>query len=426
MRKILGIVMILALLAGAGLFAGGGSQGSTTTAAKDVPIQFMSWESPAMNAALLATFTTVPIPGVTVSLVPSPLQDYGIKVQEMLAAGMGPDVFLVGNDMALNFFDAGLTADITAKLQADQDFLKSFYTGSLTTYQVGGKYIGIPALINLYGIFYNKKYFDDAKIDYPKKDWTFADMLSIADKLKDTAKNRYGLYNKSNNAFQMSIYSASKDNTPFTNVIYPVTKVQASPAFIEGVQLVQNAIKNKVITPPTYDNTNVTGMFMQGAVPMMYYGQWAADELIRNGPADLKWGYVPHPRVNTNAQIFDMTGWAINKKTKNLDAAYKVLRHIQTDTYRLVLGNFPVAPSAYGPANAEYYKTLNAKGHQDLADGMEYMLNAQVKLPIRFLNTWAPKATAFLTADWNKFIVGDLPLTDIQSKIIDNINSVIK
>ncbi|GHT59222.1 hypothetical protein FACS1894109_14730 [Spirochaetia bacterium] len=273
---------------------------------------------------------------------------------------------------------------------------------------------------------HNKKYFDDAGIAYPNNDWTYDDMLSIAEKLKDTSKNRYGIYNKGNDAFQMAIYSASKDNTPFCDVIYPVKKVSASASYLEGIQNIQNAIKSKALTDPTYDATNVTGMFMQGAIPMLFYGQWAADELIRNTPADLNWGYVAHPRVNTNAQIFDMTGWAVNKNTKNMDAAYKVLRHIHTDTYRLVLGNFPVAPSAYQPANEQYYNTLRTKGHQDMAEGMEYMLNAQIKLPIRFLDTWGSRAYPFMDADWNKFLTGDLPVSDIQKRIVDNINSVIR
>ena len=415
--------MALVLVAGA-VFAGGSSQPAAS--GEEPLVRFMTWESEAMNQAILASFSRVGVPGVKVALEPAPLQEYGIRVQSMLVSGTAPDVFLVGNDMAIDFFAAGLTADLTNHLNADQEFLRNFYSGSLTTYYINNRYVGLPALINLYGIFYNKKYFDDAGIPYPKNEWTFQEMLQIADRLKDTGQNRYGLYNRNCNVFQMSLYSASKDGTPFTDASYPVRRVQASPAFIEGVQLVQEAIRNRAITGPTYDSANVTGMFMQGAIPMLYYGQWAADEMIRNAPASLQWGYVAHPRVNNNVQIFDMTGWAINKSTKDLDAAYKVLRHIHTDTYRLVLGDFPVAPSSYGPANQGYYSTLANRGHQDLADGMEYMLNAQMKLPVRFMDTWKARANSFLDADWNLILNGEIPVTQIQSRIVDNINSVIR
>jgi ABC-type glycerol-3-phosphate transport system substrate-binding protein len=129
-RKIVGIALILALAAVCGAFAAGG-QDSAQTSGGDVLMRFMTWESAAMNEDMLKSFTSVPIPGVKVELEPTPLQDYGIKLQEMLAAGMAPDVFLVGNDMALNYWSAGLTADLTGHLQADPDFLNKFYQGSL-------------------------------------------------------------------------------------------------------------------------------------------------------------------------------------------------------------------------------------------------------------------------------------------------------
>lgn len=121
-----------------------------------------------------------------------------------------------------------------------------------------------------------------------------------------------------------------------------------------------------------------------------------------------------------------MTGWAINKETKNLEVVYKVLRYIHTNTYKEVLGNFPVAPSAYQSANDGYHAALQNTGCQDLATGLEYMLTADIKLPIHFLDIWGAKASSFLDADWNKFLTGELSVSDIQRRIIDNINSVIR
>jgi ABC-type glycerol-3-phosphate transport system substrate-binding protein len=393
-----------------------------TTASGDVVIKFMTWEGETMNNAMLATFQDA-IPGVKVELEPTPLQDYGIKIQEMLAANIAPDVFMVGNDMALNFWAEGLTADLTSLLQGDRAFLNGFYPGTLTTYTVDNKFIGTPGLINLYGIFYNKKYFDDAGIPYPSKDWTYAEMFAVAEKLKSA--DRYGLYNKINDVFFSGIYSASADGAGFCDNIYPVKRVQASAKFLEGISLISAAIKSRAITGPTYDATNVNGQFMQGAIPMLFYGQWAADELIRNAPESLQWGYLPNPRVNGTAQILDAVGWVINKNTKNLDAAFKVLKHIHTTTYKEVLAKTPVAPPAYQPAAEGYYNTLRSSGHEDMAEALDYILNAEIKLPIRFLDTWGAKANKFLEADWNSFLTGDKPVSAIQTVIVDPINEVI-
>ncbi|NJP41309.1 extracellular solute-binding protein [Oscillospiraceae bacterium HV4-5-C5C] len=392
---------------------------------ESIKVSFMTWESDTMNQAILDTFTDA-IPGVTVELVPSPLQDYGIKLQEMLASDIAPDIFMVGNDMALNYHAEDLVLNLKPYMDADTSFTEGFYPGTLSTFTTSdGQMAGLPGLINLYGYFYNKKYFDDAGLAYPTEDWTFDDLYATAEKLKDESSNRFGLYQKTNDVFTIAIYSASKDGNGFCDNIYPVSKVQATESFLEGTQKAADAIASKAMTDPTFDDANLVSMFMQGAVPIMRYGQWAADELIRNAPDDLNWGYISTPKVEKNAQILDSVGWSINKKAANPDQAFAVLKYLESETYKVVLAKTPVAPPAYQPAADGYYQTLKDKGHEDLAQGLDYMLNAEIKLPVRFLDSWSAKASKYLDADWNSFLTGEKPVSDIQTVIVDPINDVI-
>jgi len=402
---------------------------ATTEAPKAASvIRFMTWEGETMNNAILDTFDVFmkDNPDIKVELEPSPLTDYGIKLQEMLAAKIAPDVFMAGNDMALNYDFEGLVLDLKSYMDTDKGFSENFYPGTLTTYTRDGRIVGLPGLINLYGYFYNKKYFDEAGLTYPKRDWTYDDFFMYAEALSDKATNRAGIFQKGHAAFICSLYSASKDDTPFTDSIYPVTQVYASNSFKEGVSRMAEAIKAGYVTSPTVDDANVTANFMQGAIPMLRYGQWAADEIIRNAPEDLDWGFVPSPRVNKNAQILDAVGWCINVETADPEAAFQVLKFIESETYKVVLAQTPVAPPAYQPAASGYYDILGEKGHSDLAEGLDYMLDAEIKVPVRFLDSWSSKANLFLDADWNAFITGDKDVNEIQSAIIDPINEVIQ
>lgn len=391
-----------------------------------VVIRFMTWEGEVMNAAMLATYDKFmeENPGIKVELEPSPLTDYGIKLQEMLAADIAPDIFMVGNDMALSYDANGLVLDLTPYMEADSEFADGFYSGVMTTYTQDGKLVGLPGLVNMYGVFYNKDMFDEAGLDYPSEDWTFDDMLNAAEALKDESQQRYGLYHKTNDVFKTSIYSASKDGTGFCDAIFPVTQVQASDSFKEGISLISAAIQSNAITPPSYDETNLVANFMQGAVPMMCYGQWAADEIIRNAPETLNWGYAPYPKVEKNAQIIDAVGWCINAKTENPDAAFAVLKYLESETYKEVLGQTPVAPPAFEAAAENYYNFLRSSGSGDVADSLEYMLKAEIKLPVRFLDTWSSKASKFLDADWQGIITGSSPI-DAVDTLVENINDVI-
>jgi len=447
MRKVLNIFLVICMISS--IIAGcsspaptpapaattaAGTVEITTTAAPAAPatelevVRFMTWEGETMNNAILETFEPFMAENgdIKVELEPSPLTDYGIKLQEMLAAGIAPDVFMVGNDMALNFDFEGLVLDLSAYMKDDPDFMNNFYPGTLTTYTRDGRIVGVPGLINLYGYFYNKKYFDEAGLDYPTKNWTYEDFFMYAEKLSDLETGRAGVFQKGHSPFICSLYSASKDKTPYTDTIYPVSQVHASEAFKEGVSRMAAAIRAGYVTSPTVDDANVTGNFMQGAIPMLRYGQWAADEIIRNAPDDLDWGYVPSPRVNTNAQILDAVGWCINNNTKYPDAAFKVLKYIESETYKIVLAQTPVAPPAFQPAASGYYGVLAEKGHNDLAEGLDYMLSAEIKLPVRFLDSWGAKANMFTDADWNSFITGERGVDDIQKVIIDPINEVIQ
>ncbi len=399
----------------------------TAAFADDVVIRFMTWEGEAMNKAILATMDKFMAenPGIKVELEPSPLTDYGIKLQEMLAAGIAPDIFMVGNDMALNYDANELVLDLKPFLDADPDFVKGFYPGVLVTYTNGERVVGLPGLINMYGIFYNKQFFDDAGLTYPAIGWTYADMVAAAEALKDTASGRFGLCHKGNDVFQTAIYSASKDGSGFCDAIFPVSKVQASNSFREGVTLISGAIKSGAITPPTWDETNITANFMQGAIPMFKYGQWAADEIIRNAPDTLKWGYAPSPLVNKNAQIIDAVGWCINAQPSNAEAAFKVLKFLESETYKEVLGQTPVAPPAFMAAAEGYYAKLTEAGAKDMADALDYMLNAEIKLPVRFLDPWGAKAQKFLEAEWNTFITGERPVAELDA-LVTEINEVIE
>lgn len=419
------IALTAAVLMVLGMLAGCASTSDTSAQKGTTKLTFMDWESESMNDKIRATMQQFAIDntGMQVDLMPAPLQDYGTKIQQMIAANAAPDVFMVGNDMAISYAAGGYTLDITPYTSKDEAFIKDFYPGSIDTFKYQGKQAGLPGLLNCYGIFYNKKLFTDKGVALPTKDWTYADMLAAADKLKDTANNQYGLYNMALDPFAMSNYAVSAGGKAFPDAVYPITKVTIDDKFKEGVNLFRDAIKNGSIPPTTYTATNLTAMFMEGKVPMMMYGQWAADELIRNAPEDLEWGFVPNPKVNDPSTTLDAVGWAISKSTKNPDAAYKLLKYIVSSTYSEVLPNNPVAPAAYMPASKGYYQKLKDTGHGDLADGLDQMLTAKNKVIVRFLDPWAGDANKFGTS-YNEVLDGKADISALDT-YVNNINDVI-
>ncbi|KQX46926.1 ABC transporter substrate-binding protein [Paenibacillus sp. Root444D2] len=427
--------LTLALGTAAGCSNSTVSSGGTTTSAPTsgndskaatTEVTLMTWESQAMNDKIMASMKKFEEknPGITVKLLPAPLQDYGIKINEMMAAKQAPDIFMTGNDMTLQNGTKGLLYDWSAKASSDKDFMNGFYPGVVDSWKSNNKLYGLPGLLNTYGVFYNKKLFKDAGLPDPKQGWTYDEFFGDMAKLTSNkgGVQQYGYYGRPD-AFNMSLYSVSAGGAPFTDSIVNPTKVEVSPQFIEGVKKYQKAIADKSMIPPTFDQSGVMASFKDGKVAMTMQGQWVADDLIRNAP-NLEWGYAPQPVVKTQSEIYDAVGWCSPATIKNPDAVWKVLMYLDSSMYQEVLPSTPVAPAAYKSAAGAYFDTLKKAGHPDLADGIDYILKSPNIQPVRFLTTWSGKAGPFIDAVWNNVLSGKAGEAELKDTV-DKVNKVI-
>lgn len=108
--------------------------------------------------------------------------------------------FAAKNDVTSVFFTDSLTApsfgamgaleDLSARVEKDLD--TSLYSKALYALSdEEGHLWGVPHGLNSIAILYNKDIFDAAGVAYPEADWTFDDMLAMAEKL--TNGDVYGL-----------------------------------------------------------------------------------------------------------------------------------------------------------------------------------------------------------------------------------------
>ena len=435
------VVAMLAMIAGCGgtpATPSASASGEATPAAsasasnaepeksKEATVTYMDWEGKEMMLSIekaVAKFTDVN-PGLKVINIPAPLQDYGTKLQQMIAANAAPDVFRVGNDMAISYASSGLAYDITEYTSADATFIGGFFPTSVETFQYQGKQFGLPSLLNCYGVFYNKQLFADKGVEEPKTGWSYDDMFAAATQLKNTEKGTFGLYNMGMDAFALSQYTASAGGKPFMDTFYPVEHVTMDPKMTEIVTMIQDSVKAGGMPPIGVDQGDIVSKFIAGEIPMMWYGQWVADQLIRTAP-DLQWGYVSNPTQSADGfhTILDATGFSISATTPHPDEAYLLLKYVVGTAYNDVLPEFPVAPAAYVDASKTYFDKLSETGHADLADGLNYMLSAKNKLLVRFLDPWAGDANKF-GADWTSILDGTKPLSELAT-YEKNINDVI-
>ena len=143
-------------------------------------------------------------PGVTIDYQVAPSHDVEL-IPLMLSralAGKLTDIVFLFDELAALYADANITADLRPYFASggpvtEKYFAKPFLDQYLiTSGPKKGGYYGLPYGADTVVQFYNKKHFDDAGIPYPNGDWTFDEMIAIADKLtqRDGGKTtRYGL-----------------------------------------------------------------------------------------------------------------------------------------------------------------------------------------------------------------------------------------
>ena len=143
-------------------------------------------------------------PGVTLDYTVAPSHDTEL-IPLMLSralAGKLTDIVFLFDELAALYADANITADLRPYFASGGPVTASYFAKPfldqylITSGDKKGGYYGLPYGADTVVQFYNKKHFDDAKIPYPTGDWTFDEMIAVADKLttRDGGKTtRYGL-----------------------------------------------------------------------------------------------------------------------------------------------------------------------------------------------------------------------------------------
>ncbi len=424
-----GVALLMAGITSSPVFATGATVHAKHSS-QPVTVTLLTWENPQTNQQIMLSMAKFEKanPGIKIQLVPSPLQDYGTKLNSMIAAGQAPDIFELGNDNEQQWGAQGLLYNYLPQAKQIPGFLNHFYPGAVVNWEANGALYGLPSLMNVYGIFYNKTLFEKAHIPFPNNGWTYQEMFNDAQKLSGTVDgiHQYGLYNTPDQPFNLGVYAFSAGGMPFANSITNATFVTAGPQFVQGLKLFQKYIKSGAVTGPNFSNGNDESLFLEGKLPMWAAGQWNAEQMVGPGaPKNLNWGFVANPIVKRPSTIYDCVGWASPKNVKNPAAVFKVIQYLDTTQYAQSLPGAPVAPPAYKPSSGPYYHVLLASGHKDIVAGMNWMLDAPGKQPVRFLETWANQANQFISADWNNLLTDQTPISTLQ-QMTTQINSVIK
>lgn len=280
--------------------------------------------------AVIDAFTTAN-PGVTIESIDIPAADYGTKLSVMLNGGSEVDVFWVKDaDTIYPIANRGQMADMSSYISRDSLDL-GIYNGQAEDFNINGKQIGMPFRTDYYVLFYNKDIFDEAGVDYPSNDMTWAEFEELAKKVTmgEGVDKKYGAY--------FHTWQACIQNWAVQDGQHTIMDTDYS--FFKPYYEMALRMQNDDKTCMDYGtvktaNLTYTGVFSDGSVAMLPMGTWLAAtmiEKINSGESSVNWGIatLPHPdNVEAGYTVGATTPVCINSASSNQDLAWEFVKFV--------------------------------------------------------------------------------------------------
>jgi multiple sugar transport system substrate-binding protein len=262
-------------------------------------------------------------PNIKIKYEMASFDDYFTKLQTRLAGGSAPDTFELNYENFVNYASKDALLALDDLLKADADFDPSeINQEAFKAFQYGGKQYGMVESFSNVVLYYNKKLFDEAGVDYPTADWTWEDELEAAKKLTNKEKGVYGTYAPIQ--FWEFYKTIAQNGGSIFNEDKTVATVN-SDENIEALQWMVDKINEHGVTPTDAEMSGQSDgdLFKAGKIAMLRTGIWMMGSFQ---DAPFEWDIALEPGNSQKAHHFFANGLAVSKDTKHPEAAWKWLK----------------------------------------------------------------------------------------------------
>lgn len=359
-----------AALAAVTLLAGCTAPGGNGGGEGDNAITFMGWGSPQeveVFENLIAQFEDQ-YPDVTVEYISVPPEDFGTRLQTMIAAGDTPDVFYLTPENVMPFASSGIIKDLT-DFAADNEIFDEdnvwakaidMYRYDGTTPGVGAIY-GLPKDIGPFALAYNKDLFAAASVPDPDPEvpWTWDEFVANA-KLLTSGEGDAKVYGSAPYSLESAVWSNGGDwlNADHTEVTV------TDPAFVEALQWVADLSLVEGVVPSADEESALPSFnrWLEGRIGMMGIGPWNQGQFWAD--LDFEWDLMPwpvSPATGEQAIWYGGIGYAVAEDTDDAEAAQNLAAFLafNEDAQRTAMELGQAIPNLIDMTQNEYLTSDN-------------------------------------------------------------------
>ncbi len=301
---------------------------SFTSFAQVTTIDFLNFSSSGDNEVHLERMREIfeeQNPNIKVNIETVGYGDYFVRLMTSVVAGTAPDAFELNFENFAAYAMKGTIQPLDELIEKSGFDISVSDPNALAAFRSGGKQYGLPFSFSNVIVLYNKDLFDQAGVSYPTSDWTWADQLDAATKIRALGEDIFGIFQpiQFHEFYKVVRQNGgslfNEDMTKFT---------VNTPENVETLQyMVDRVQKHNVM--PTEEQLSGMGdwdLFAAGRLGMLVTGSWAFPYMMEN--CDFDWDIAVEPGNTAKATHFFANGVVINKDTKKAEAAFEWIKFL--------------------------------------------------------------------------------------------------
>lgn len=247
-------------------------------------------------------------PTVNVEVESAPFADYFTLLQGDFASGDVPDVFELNYENFVSYAANDVLLDLTDNLSADAPY----YPAALGAFQYDGAQLALPESFSTVLLFYNADLFDQAGLEYPTAEWTWAEAMEAGKAIRALGDDTWGIYSPVQ--FWEFYKKAGQNGCSFFNEDMSESTINA-PECVEALETMMSFIDEDVMPDPVEQaGVSPEELFQNGEVGMLVTGIWVFGAFAE---LPFNWDVQLEPGLANKGHHFFANGVAVAADTEH-------------------------------------------------------------------------------------------------------------
>ena len=344
--------------------------------------------------------------------------EYWTLLESGTSGGSLPDVFWMHSNESQRYMSNDMLLDLTDKIAESSEIDPANYPEDIWgLYTYDDKYYAVPKDIDTIALWYNKKMFDEAGLEYLTADWTWDDVTEAAKKLTKDDGSQYGLCLRNDNN-QAGYYNLIYDNGGYIINDDKTKSGMDDPKTVEAMEMLEGWIKDGVLPPIETMSENGEDVLLEsGKVAMVPQGSWMIAAFRDNEYTAENCDCVELPKSATTgrrASLYNGLGWAAAANTEHPEEAWQLIEYLGSKEAQEKQAELGVTMSAYTGTSEAWAKSanFNLQAYINMMDDME------IRPYSRSTVTWENKNSEILKSVYS----GDKTMADACKEMAEQMN----